>query len=32
MEHSKQLIYEETKDEEYKNTDWSDLGAYPKSA
>lgn len=32
LEEEKQMIYEETKDEEYRNTEWSDLGAYPKSA
>ena len=32
LEEEKQQIYEETKDEEFLNTDWSDLGAYSKSA
>lgn len=32
LEEEKQLIYEETKDQEYKATEWSDLGAYNKSA
>ena len=31
MEEEKQRICEETKDEEYRETDWSELGAYPKS-
>jgi len=31
LEEEKQRIYEESKDEEYLNTEWSDLGAYPKS-
>ena len=31
LEESKQRIFEETKDEEYLATEWSDLGAYPKS-
>ena len=32
LEEEKQQIFEETKDVEYRDTDWSDLGAYPKSA
>jgi len=31
MEEEKQLICEETKDDDYRRADWSDLGAYPKS-
>ncbi len=32
LEEEKQQIFEETKDQVYKETEWSDLGAYNKSA
>ena len=32
IEQEKQRIYEETKDQEFFETEWADLGGYPKSA